>query len=144
MGGASIAFTYAASDTSGRVRNPFVAVWVEDSTSKMVGLVSVLFSARDAQYLRELTEYSAVASGANAAEIDAVTGATRSAGQFQLHWVGKGLDGSVLSGNYNVWIEAAREHGPHSVMNGAVTLGKAGSATIIGNGELSNAVVTIG
>jgi len=48
VAGASIAFTYAASDTSGRVRNPFVAVWVEDSASKMVGLVSVLFSVRDA------------------------------------------------------------------------------------------------
>jgi hypothetical protein len=139
----AIAFTYTAAD-AGRVRNPYVAAWVEDGSSTMVGLISVWYSTRDARYLRELTEFTAAAGDASAAQVDAVSGATRTPGAATLQWDGVGLDGSPLVGDHTVWIEAAREHGPHSVISGPVTFGRSGTTTIAGSGELSDATVTIG
>jgi hypothetical protein len=139
-----IRFTYAAADASGRVRNPYIAAWVEDQSSTMVGLISVWYEARESKYLRELTQFSAASGDVTSTAVDAVSGATRPAGQYRLQWDGKGLDGAVLTGSHTLWIEAAREHGPHSVMSGPVVLGQAGSTTVAGGGELSDAVVTIG
>ena len=140
----TVAFAYHAADTSGRVRNPYIAVWVEDASSTVVGVVSVWYSSRDSKYLRELTEYTAATTTVSSGAIDAVSGATRSAGDYHVQWDGIGLDGTALSGQYTVWIEAAREHGPHSVTSGPVTLGTPGTATIPANGELSAATVTVG
>jgi hypothetical protein len=139
-----VSFAYTASDSSGRTRNPYIAAWIEDDRGEMVALISVWYLEREAKYLRELTAFAALAGEVPEAQFDAVTGATRSPGEYQLHWDGTGLDGSVLSGRYALWIEAAREHGPHSVMSGEVVLGQAGSTTIPGSGELSDAVVTVG
>ncbi len=139
----SVSFSYAASDTSGRVRNPYIAVWVEDDTSTMVGIVSVWYSTHDARYLRELTEFTAASTATDANAIDAVSGATRVAGQYTVTWDGTGFDGAPLTGNHTMWIEAAREHGPHSVTSGQVVLGQAGATTIPANGELSTATVTV-
>ena len=125
------------------MRNPYVAVWVEDGSGQMVALLGVWYSARDVRYLSELTEFASAADNVTSDQLDAVSGATRSAGEYQLQWDGKGLDGSTLSGDHTMWIEAAREHGPHSVTSGTVTLGNPGSTTITGNGELSDAAVTI-
>jgi hypothetical protein len=140
---ATIAFSYTASDTNGRSRNPYIASWIEDDKSAMVALVSVWYLAREAKYLRELPSFAAFEGDIAQDQLDAVSGATRSAGKYQLQWDGKGLDGSALAGTYTLWIEAAREHGPHSVMNGKLVLGRAGSTTITGSGELSDAVVTV-
>ena len=138
----AVSFTYTAAD-GGRVRNPYIAAWIEDDTSTMVGLISVRYLARKAKYLRELTQFSAAATDLGTDQIDAVSGGTRLPGEYHLSWDGRGLDGTVLIGKHTLWIEAAREHGPHSVTNGPVTLGQAGSTTIAGNGELSDAVVTV-
>lgn len=139
----TITFSYAASDSSGRVRNPFIAVWVEDSSSTLVAVVSVWYQSRESKYLRELTEFTAAGTDVGGAQLDAVSGATRAAGRYDLAWDGIGLDGSVLSGPYTLWIEAAREHGPHSVTSGPVELGRAGTATLPAGGELSAAEVTV-
>lgn len=138
-----ITFTYTASDSSGRVRNPYVAVWVEDTNGELVGLIGAWYSTRDAKYLRDLTDFTAASTAVSAAALGAVTGATRSAGQYQLQWNGRGLDGAALTGPHTLWVEAAREHGPHSVTSGSITLATAGVTTITGNGELSDVVVTI-
>jgi hypothetical protein len=139
----TIAFAYTATDAV-RVRNPYIAAWVEDGSSTMVGLISVWYSTRDARYLRELTEFTAAAADASAAQVDAVSGATRAPGAATLQWDGVGLDGSPVVGDHTLWIEAAREHGPHSVMSGPVTFGRAATTTVTGSGELSDATVTVG
>lgn len=139
----TIAFSYAASDVGGRVRNPYIAVWVEDAGGALVSVVSVWYLARESKYLRELTEWSASSGGLSTAALNAVTGATRAAGQYQLGWDGKDLKGNALAGSYTLWIEAAREHGPHSVTSGPIVLGRAGTATLAANGELSQATVTV-
>jgi hypothetical protein len=140
---ATIAFTYTPSDAGGRARNPFVAVWVEDASKALVSLVNLTYSARDAKYVRELTEFASVATSLTQDEVDAVSAATRSAGAYQLSWSGQSVTGAKLSGPLTLWIEAAREHGPHSVTSGSIDLSKPGAVTIAGSGELSDATVTI-
>jgi hypothetical protein len=139
----SLAFTYTAADTSGRVNNPFLAAWVEDASGNLVGLISVVYLTRESKYLRELTSWAAAGSKVTAAQLDAVTGATRSAGAYKFQWNGKGLDGTVLKGKHTIWLEAAREHGPHSVTKGEVALGAAGTFTLPASGELSSVAVNV-
>ncbi|MEO8693189.1 MAG: DUF2271 domain-containing protein [Acidimicrobiales bacterium] len=138
----SLSFTYTASD-AGRVNNPFIAAWVEDAASSLVGLIGVVYLARESKYLRELTEWAAASAKVTTSQLDAVSGATRSAGAYSFQWNGKGLDGKTLQGPHTLWIEAAREHGPHSVTHGPVTLGTPGKGTIPGSGELSSATMSI-
>lgn len=137
-----IAFSYTTSESSGRVRNPYIAVWVEDAHGELAALIGVWYSTRNAKYLRELTDFTAVSGSLGADELDAVSGATRSAGRYQLHWDGRGLDGTALAGSHTLWVEAAREHGPHSVTNGPLSLDAVSPTTIAGNGELSDIAVT--
>jgi FAD:protein FMN transferase len=94
--------------------------------------------------VRELTEFTASASQLESSDVDAVSGPTRQAGDYTLQWDGKGLDGAKLSGPFTLWVEAAREHGPHSVVSGPVALGQPGTITIPGSGELSDVVMTVG
>ena len=140
--GVTLSFSYTPSDSGGRVRNPYIAAWIEDDAKTLVGVVSLWYSTREAKYLRELTEFTAISTELTTDEVDGVTGATRQAGSYDLSWDGTGLDGSALTGTYTLWVEAAREHGPHSVTSGPITLGQAGSATLTGDGELSDIVVT--
>lgn len=139
----TVSFSYAATATFGRVRNPYIAAWIEDDTKSLAALISVWYSTREAKYLRELTEFAAVVANVTTEQADAVSGPTREAGAYELQWNGLGLDGKPLTGAYTLWIEAAREHGPHSVMSGPVVLGKSGSSSLTGNGELSDAQVTV-
>ena len=142
-GALEVSFSYTAADSSGRVRNPYVAVWVEDDGGDLVALIGVWYSTRDAKYLRELTEFTAAATDLGADQVDAVSGATRTAGRYQLQWDGRGLDGTAVAGPHTLWVEAAREHGPHSVTSGSLTLPATGPTTIAGNGELSEVAVTV-
>ena len=138
-----ISFSYTAADSSGRVRNPYVAVWAEDAAGDLVALIGVWYSTRDAKYLRDLTDFTAASTDVDVDQVAAVSGATRAAGQYRLAWDGHGLDGAALTGPHTLWVEAAREHGPHSVTNGPITLPATGPTTVAGNGELSDVAVTV-
>lgn len=125
------------------MRNPYVAVWAEDAAGDLVVLIGVWYSTRDAKYLRDLTDFTAVSTDVDVDQVAAVSGATRAAGQYRLAWDGHGLDGAALTGPHTLWVEAAREHGPHSVTNGPITLPATGPTTVAGNGELSDVAVTV-
>lgn len=140
---ATVSFTYKPSESGGRTRNPYIAAWVEDADGEMVALLSVWYLEREGKYLRELTGYSAAARSVTAAQLDAVTGATRAAGEYRVQWDGTALDGSALSGTCTLWVEASREHGPHSVTSGPIEVGAAGTTTIPSDGELSEVTVTV-
>lgn len=137
-----VSFAYRAS-SGGQVRNSYVAVWVEDRSRELAALVGVWYSTRDARYLGELTSFTGATAAITSAQVDAVSGATRSAGDYTLQWDGRGLDGTPLDGRYTLWVEAAREHGPHSVTSGSIDLGTPTNVTIAGNGELSEIRVSV-
>lgn len=132
--------TYQAD--GGRVRNPYLVVWVETPTGEMVSTVSLWLKADKTRYLDHLTRWydveAALLDGGGTNNLDAVAGATRSAGAYQVVWPGTDVDGAaVAQGDYVLCVEAAREHGPHSFVSAPITIGaEAFTATLGSNSEL--------
>jgi hypothetical protein len=114
-------FTFAASG-GGRVNNPYVAVWVEDADGNLVDTIAVWFeSGKGTKWLPDLRRWYSASDGGDDLSM---SGATRVAGSYTVTWDGTDLDGSpVPSGNYVLFIEAAREHGPYEVVSGELAIG---------------------
>lgn len=123
----TVNFTYTAEDGGGMVRNPYIAVWVEDKQGNLVQTISVWFlqSQKGERYLQHLRSWYTIATEASA-EVT-TSGATRPAGTYSVVWDGKGMDGNLVAqGEYVLLIEAAREHGPYSVSSTTLTLSDKG------------------
>ncbi|MCB0913161.1 MAG: DUF2271 domain-containing protein [Propionibacteriaceae bacterium] len=148
----AIGFTYAADTTAdsggmgggkgggrgpggGMVRNPYIAVWVEDTDGALVKTISLwhLQNGQD-RWLSELHRWYAASDG-----VDTDSGATRAAGSYTVAWDLTDSDGKAVSdGTYVLCIEATREHGPYSLVTGDLTLkGKALQQDLDASGELS-------
>lgn len=122
---AVVAFTYAAAASGqGPVRNPYVAVWVEDAAGELVATVALWFlqESKGTRWLSDLRRWYSVDGGQDT--IEAVSSATRTPGDHQVVWDGSTSDGAQApQGDLYVCIEAAREHGPYSLIREAVSLG---------------------
>lgn len=135
-----VAFTYEAAD-SGRVLNPYIAVWLEDVDGNLIDTISLWFLQQQPKGHRWLDDlrlwYVASDQGADTT----MSSATRTAGSYTVAWDGTDLTGSPLAaGDYVLYIEAAREHGPYSVTSVPITLdGGPLSVAIPENGELTTA-----
>ncbi len=144
---ATVAFSFQGQGGD-RVRNPYIAVWIEDTAGHVVRNLAIWYRQGDEQYLGHLTRWydseSTWLNGNGADDTTAASGATRAAGQYQLSWDMKDAAGKLVAqGEYVVFIEAAREHGPYELVTGNVTLGtKAFTSALTDNGELSGAKVT--
>lgn len=138
-----VAFTYAAE--GGRVRNPYIAVWIETADGDLVQTLSLWYNPREGKYVSHLKRWynaeSSLLDGGGADNTGAISGATRAAGDFQLVWDGTDVAGSAVGqGDYVVCIEAAREHGPYSLTTGTLQVGTAPvTVELPDNGELSAA-----
>ncbi len=134
-------FTYFAEGT--RVLNPYIAVWVETPEGEMVNTISLWLKREKSRYLDHLKRwYNAEANlldegGPNT--LDAVSGASRPAGDYQVVWQCTDVFGDrVATGDYVLCVEAAREHGPYELVSGPITLGsEAFTVTLADSGELS-------
>lgn len=139
-------FTYSASGE--RVRNPYIAVWVETVDGEMVNTVSLWLRRDKSRYLDHLKRWynaeSLLLDAGGLNNLDALAGASRPAGDYQVVWDCTDVNGArVTAGDYVVCIEAAREHGPYELITGQVTLGgEAFDEALEDNGELSNASVS--
>ena len=136
-------FTFAA-ESSGQVRNPYVAVWVEDADGNYVSTVAVWYeqSNKGMRYLDDLRAWIAASNG----EVTSTsTGATRSPGTYSVVWDGTDIDGNLVAqGDYVLYVEAAREHGPYEITSAPITIGDAGfSVTLDDNGELVGLSATL-
>ena len=137
-----VKFTFAiAGDGFGPARNPYIAVWVEDTSGNLVQTVSAWFlqDQKGARYLHELRRW--YEAGGSQTVTSSVSGPTRVAGDYSVMWDGKGLDGSaVAQGDYVLCIEGAREHGPYELITAPITIGTtAFSNKLTANGELTDA-----
>ncbi len=139
-GAAVITFTYTADSSSaggpgGMVRNPYIAVWVEDAAGALVKTIALwhLQNGQD-RWLNELYKWYEASGG-----VDANSSATRAAGSYTLNWDLTDADGAAApQGEYTLWVEATREHGPYSLASGGFTLnGSAVTAALDDNSELS-------
>lgn len=139
----TVRFTYAAAGS--RVRNPYVAVWIEDADGALVDTIALWFlqSQKGMRWLDDLRRWSSV--DGSSITIDTVSSATRTPGDYALTWDLTDVDGRpIAAGDYHVCIEAAREHGPYSLIRQEIVLGS-GDVTIEPNpdGELSDATIDV-
>lgn len=140
-----INFTYAPSESGGRVHNPYVAVWIEDAAGELLQTVALWMKAGKTKYLRSLERWYTVESARlNAGGtdvVDEISSATRVPDAYSVVWDGSLVAGGrAAAGDVYVCIEAAREHGPYELIREPMTLGAGGaSATFPDNGELSAA-----
>ena len=96
--------------SEGQYHRPYVAVWVEDSSEKSVRLIEIWREKPD--WIKDLRRFWRKTGRADQPLVDARTGATKGPGAYQLRWDGKDDKGAVVaSGEYQLVIEAAREHG---------------------------------
>lgn len=136
-----VRFTYDPEASDGRVHNPFIAVWVEDPNGDLVDTIALWYEGD--RWLPDLSQWWSVAGSALVASD--VSGATRTPGDYAVMWDGTDLDGDpVALGDYVVAIEAAREHGPHSLIRQNLTIG-ADSLTVAltDDSELTNASIDL-
>ncbi|CAH1587276.1 MULTISPECIES: DUF2271 domain-containing protein [unclassified Vibrio] len=96
-------------DTSMYAR-PYVAVWIEDEKRKPVKTIQ-LWVGKD-EWLKDLRSWWRKVGRYDRELVDAVTSATRPAGQYRFVWDGTNDDGQRLEqGNYTLHVEVVREHG---------------------------------
>jgi len=111
-----------------RVNRPYIAVWVVDVDKKPVRQIALWMRADKEKYLWDLRSWYAVYYRdmvADKPSISSTTSATRAAGKYTLKWDGKDDKGNLVKqGTYTVYIEAAREHGTHQLMQQDITVSK--------------------
>jgi len=96
-------------DTSMYAR-PYVAVWIEDEKRKPVKTIQ-LWVGKD-EWLKDLRSWWRKVGRYDRELVDAVTSATRPAGQYRFVWDGTNDDGQRLEqGDYTLHVEVVREHG---------------------------------
>ena len=100
---------------------PYVAVWIEDSNRKPVRTVQ-LWVGKD-EWLKDLRSWWRKVGRYDRELVDAVTSATRPAGEYRFVW--DGLDDSgnrVEQGEYTFYVEVVREHGGRNYLREKMTL----------------------
>lgn len=136
-------FTFAIEQAGGRIHDPYVAVWVEDSEGNLVDTISLWYQQgrKGQKWLNDLVRWYDVS---DQAADTSMSGATQVAGSYSVVWDGTGLDGQkVAAGDYVLYIEAAREKGPYQLISAPISLGSDdASVTFEPSGELTDASAT--
>lgn len=141
-----VSFTYSASGI--RIKNPYIAVWVETPEGELVNTISLWLKRDKSRYLDHLKQwYDAEAELLDAGgpnNLDAIAGATRAAGTYQVVWDCHDVYGErVVADDYVLCVESAREHGSRSFVSGPITLaGEGFTLSLADDGELSAVAVT--
>ncbi len=108
---------------------PFVAVWITDTTGKHVRTLA--FWGDKPKYLHEMSKWWGLNKG-DQPLIDAITRATRPVGKYSLEWDGLDQKGAAApAGPYMFWLEVAFEDGAHSAKSVTVACGKGPVAAAI-------------
>ncbi len=107
-------------DTSMYAR-PYVALWIEDEKRKPVKTIQ-LWVGKD-EWLKDLRSWWRKVGRYDRELVDAVTSATRPAGQYRFVWDGTNDDGQRLEqGDYTLHVEVVREHGGRNYLRQKIQL----------------------
>jgi len=100
-------------------KRPYVAIWIEDSNSKVIRVLGVL--GNNPRYMADLTTFRTVVRALDQTKIRSVTRASRPNGLYSVVWDGLDMNGKAMpKGTYSVVIEINREHGRHAMANAVV------------------------
>ena len=122
---------------------PYVAAWIEKSPDQaFAGNVALWYDVKKrdnggAKWLKDMRTWWRK-SGHDAAVVDGVTGATRSAGENSINLLDAKAVNALAPGQYEVVVEAARENGGREVLRVPFDwpVKKAQSTKAQGQGEL--------
>lgn len=102
---------------------PYVAVWIEDAKRNPVRTIQ-LWVGKD-EWLKDLRSWWRKVGRYDRELVDAVTSATRPAGEYRFVWDGLDDNGNrVEQGTYIFYIEVVREHGGRNYIRQKVQLGE--------------------
>jgi len=130
--------------TAGRSKKrPYVAVWVEDSSNKLVRVLAIW--AGKSKYNSTLSTFWDRVGG-NFQLFRPVTRATRSAGNYDLVWDGLDNDRKpVPLGSYRIMVETNQEDGTYAKQAGTIEIGASpASATLPATTNFDAVVVRYG
>ncbi len=146
----AISYTFASTESGGRFRNPYTAVWIEDASANVVRTVDLSVQlGKGLRWLNELRRWysgdAARISHGGAEQVETLSSATRVAGTYDVVWDGTDDNGAVVSqGAYVVCVEASREKGPYGLVRQPLTIESTPfTKTFAGNGELTAVVVKL-
>ncbi|PNY79289.1 DUF2271 domain-containing protein [Deinococcus koreensis] len=138
-----VTFT-VATQAGGRVKRPYVAVYIEDAQGAAVRTLTVWVqqTRRNPRWLAELRRWTRL----NAGLVDTVSSATRNPGTYAVAWDGKNDQGALVAqGAYYVIVETAREHGPYSLVREKLTVGSSPFTRSLGtNNDIEGVSVRFG
>jgi thiamine biosynthesis lipoprotein len=127
--GFSLKIDYEIPQLSGgrRPRDPYVVVWVTDDAGNLVRTLTYLATKR--RYIDENYVFWQRYGASRQDLVESVTRPTRPPGRYTLAWDGRDDAGKpVAQGRYTINVEAAREHGGHSLQHIDINLGAAGAS----------------
>ena len=102
-------------------KRPYVAVWVEDASNKVVRVLAIW--GGKGKYQASLSSIWGRMHG-NFSRVKSVTRATRPAGKYDLVWDGLDDDGKPLPlGTYRITVETSQEHGTYAKQTGEISVG---------------------
>lgn len=131
-----VSWTFASN--GGMSRNPYMAVWIEDSDGNFVKTLALYHKASGDNWLNSLTSWYRSSGGT-----DTTTSGTQPAGSFTATWDGStAAGGRAATGSYYVCIESVVEHGSESLVRQQVEFGsKASNTTLTAAGQITAATV---
>lgn len=122
----AVSFTFSPTDGGRRIENPYIAVWVEDTSGTLVRTISLWYeqSEEGPKWLSHLSRWTSVTDSS----VDTTTsGATRVPGDYTVVWDGVADDGSVVAdGEYVLFVEASRRGGAYDITNTQITVSGGG------------------
>jgi len=128
---------------SGEYHNPYVAVWIENERGQSVR--TLVLWREGAKWLKDIRRWWRKVGRKDEAIVDAMTSATRPAGNYQLKF--KALDDQLQPlkyGNYVLRIEIVRENGGRSMTMQPFTLnGENHQFTVAKSLEIAQSLFTI-
>lgn len=116
-------------------RRPYVAIWIADEQGNSIRQLQLL---GDGRWLRDLRLWWRKFGRVDDSLVDALAGATRKPGRYRIEWDGRDGQGKkVAQGNYELHLEAMREHGERETVALPFVLnGQSISATVKGTHEI--------
>jgi thiamine biosynthesis lipoprotein ApbE len=132
-----------------RYQRPYLAVWVEDKNGLPVRTLTLWVTAtkHGSQWIPDLRRWYRTDQARRREDetdlVATVARPTRASGQYDIIWDGKDDQGKpVGSGEYTLFIEAAREHGTYQIIQQAIRIDdRPFSKTLKGNIEVKAASV---
>lgn len=131
-----VSFSYTP-DGSGKRENPYIAVWVETPDGLLVDTVALWFeqSEKGDRWLDDLRSWYDASSDGDDVTMSA---ATRAAGDYTVSWDVTDLAGqAVQPGAFVLFVESARENGPHHITSTPIQIGDPTPLSLADDGELS-------